>query len=489
LTASPPKGVLFTELLRGAELHRRTGRRSSPARTRTAPGPDQGGPARGPPLGLQAQDPTIADGAPKRRATPLASSEKNHLGDRDEHLPHDARLRRVLRQPVITLNAEEEPELPDYPKDPEFRKKFGPPRQCCHTWANGDGTQAHRGHRPPLTKEADGKPVTANSARPAVDFITRQHEAKNSFLRVVFNTNAHAFPHAHRPPEERGPRRALGKSGATTTRCWITTTRSAACWICSTSWASPENTIVMYSTDNGPHMNSWARRRHDPRSATRRTPHWEGRLPCSRRWCAGRGTSRPGSVADRHRQPRPTGSSRLFLSAAGRTRYRPSGLARGHRPERARATRCTSTGTTSLAYITGETEREPTQSNFFYVLRRRRPSPHLRFDNWKFRLPRAALHRQPCRSGRSPYVETARAQAVQPADRSLRAGPTSRRTRTTTWMLDHVFLFVPAQAYVANMLEDVGRVSATTENLRASAWTRWMAKLQGRPLPARQLSD
>jgi arylsulfatase A-like enzyme len=79
----------------------------------------------GAPLGLQAQDPTIAT-ALKAQGYATGQFGKNHLGDRDEHLPTMHGFDEFFGN-LYHLNAEEEPELPDYPKDPEFRKKFGPP--------------------------------------------------------------------------------------------------------------------------------------------------------------------------------------------------------------------------------------------------------------------------------------------------------------------------------------------------------------------------
>ena len=78
---------------------------------------------------------------------------KNHLGDRDEHLPTMHGFDEFFGN-LYHLNAEEEPELPDYPKDPAFREKFGP-RGVLHTWANPRRHPAHRGHRP-ADQEADG---------------------------------------------------------------------------------------------------------------------------------------------------------------------------------------------------------------------------------------------------------------------------------------------------------------------------------------------
>src|SRR5262245_23671045 len=89
-------------------------------------------------LGLQPEDPTIAD-VLKPLGYVCGQFGKNHLGDRDEFLPTAHGFDEFFGN-LYHLNAEQEPENPDYPKDPEFRKKFGP-RGVLHSWANADGTQ------------------------------------------------------------------------------------------------------------------------------------------------------------------------------------------------------------------------------------------------------------------------------------------------------------------------------------------------------------
>src|SRR5262249_6670975 len=103
----------------------------------------------GAPLGLQPEDPTIAT-ALKAQGYATGQFGKNHLGDRDEFLPTMHGFDEFFGN-LYHLNAEEEPENVDYPKDPEFRKKFGP-RGVLHTWANGDGSQRIE-DTGPLTKK------------------------------------------------------------------------------------------------------------------------------------------------------------------------------------------------------------------------------------------------------------------------------------------------------------------------------------------------
>ena len=89
-------------------------------------------------VGLQPEDPTIAD-VLKPLGYTTGQFGKNHLGDRDEFLPTAHGFDEFFGN-LYHLNAEQEPENPDYPKDPEFKKKFGP-RGVLHAYANEDGTQ------------------------------------------------------------------------------------------------------------------------------------------------------------------------------------------------------------------------------------------------------------------------------------------------------------------------------------------------------------
>ena len=95
-------------------------------------------------LGLQPEDPTISELLkPLRYAT--GQFGKNHLGDRDGFLPTVHGFDEFFGN-LYHLNAEEEPECPDYPKDPEFKKKFGP-RGVLRSWANPERHTENRGHR------------------------------------------------------------------------------------------------------------------------------------------------------------------------------------------------------------------------------------------------------------------------------------------------------------------------------------------------------
>ena len=229
-------------------------------------------------LGLKAEDPTIAT-ALKVQGYATGQFGKNHLGDRDEHLPTMHGFDEFFGN-LYHLNAEEEPELPDYPKDPEFRKKFGP-RGVLHTWANEDGTQRVEDTGPLTKKRMETCDDEFRDA--AVDFIKRQHEAQTPFF-VWFNTT-HMHFRTHTKPE------SVGRSGRWQSPYHDTmmdhddTVGSLLDLLDELGIA--ENTIVVYSTDNGPHMNSWPDGAMTPFRCEKNS-NWEGayRVPAMVRWPA-----------------------------------------------------------------------------------------------------------------------------------------------------------------------------------------------------------
>ena len=311
----------------------------------------------GAPLGLQAEDPTIAT-ALKAQGYATGQFGKNHLGDRDEHLPTMHGFDEFFGN-LYHLNAEEEPEQPDYPKDPEFRKKFGP-RGVLHTWANGDGTQRIE-DTGALTKKrmetCDGEFRDA-----AVDFIKRQYQAETPFF-VWFNTT-HMHFRTHTQPE------SVGCAGRWQSRYHDTmldhddTVGTMLDLLDELGIA--DNTIVMYSTDNGPHMNSWPDAGMTP-FRNEKNSNLGGRLP--RPGVGALAGPHPGRVGvERHCQPQRLVRHALVRGGCARHRRAP---ARGHGPGRHDLQ-----GAPRRARPVGvhhrRDRREPAQT-FLLCLRRRRP--------------------------------------------------------------------------------------------------------------------
>ena len=141
-------------------------------------------------VGLHAEDPTIAEML-KPLGYATGQFGKNHLGDRDEYLPTVHGFEEFYGN-LYHLNAEEEPELPDYPKDPEFKKKFGP-RGVLHCLADGKGGQKIT-DTGPLTKkrmETIDEEITAG----ALAWMEKQAKAEQPFFLWYNSTAMHFRTH------------------------------------------------------------------------------------------------------------------------------------------------------------------------------------------------------------------------------------------------------------------------------------------------------
>src|SRR5437867_2637093 len=141
-------------------------------------------------IGLQKEDPTIAEML-KPLGYATGQFGKNHLGDRDEFLPTVHGFDEFFGN-LYHLNAEEEPELPDYPKDPAFKKKFGP-RGVLHCKADGKGGQTIQ-DTGPLTKKRM-ETIDDETVAAAKEFITRQAKAGKPFFCWWNGTRMHFRTH------------------------------------------------------------------------------------------------------------------------------------------------------------------------------------------------------------------------------------------------------------------------------------------------------
>jgi len=225
-------------------------------------------------LGLQKEDMTLAE-ALKPMGYATGQFGKNHLGDSDEFLPTNHGFDEFFGN-LYHLNAEEEPEHPDYPKDPAFRKKYGP-RGVIHSWANADGSQRVEDTGPLTIKRMetiDDEPVAA-----AIRFMSDQAKVGKPFFVWMNTTHMHAFTHVR--PDMRG------KSGISE---YLDTMMQHDQDVGKLLKAVDDlgianDTIVIYTTDNGPHMNTWPDGAMTPFRSEKNT-NWEGayRVPAMIRW-------------------------------------------------------------------------------------------------------------------------------------------------------------------------------------------------------------
>ncbi|WP_367345391.1 arylsulfatase [Stenotrophomonas bentonitica] len=242
----------------------------------------------GSPVGLQAEDVTIAE-LLKEQGYATGQFGKNHLGDQNRFLPTAHGFDEFYGN-LYHLNAEEEPELPDYPKDPEFFKKLGP-RGVLRSFATekDDSTEEPRWGRVGKQRIEDTGPLTKlrmetcddDFADCAVDFIKRQHAAGKPFFTWVCFTHMHL--RTHTKPE------SIGQAGEDQSRyhdTMIDHDKNVGTVLdVLDELGITENTIVIYSTDNGPHMNSWPDGAMTPFRNEKDT-NWEGafRIPLLVRW-------------------------------------------------------------------------------------------------------------------------------------------------------------------------------------------------------------
>ena len=253
----------------------------------------------GAPMGMSQLDPSIG-GIMKNLGYATGQFGKNHVGDRNENLPTVNGFDEFFGN-LYHLNAEEEPELPDYPKDPEYLKKFGPRGvlKCSATSAD-DGTVDPRFGKVGKQKIEDTGALTKKrmetiddeTSAAAIDFIKRQHAAGKPFFVWWNGTRMHLRTHVR--PEHRG-RYTHGDSeyidGMIEHDMTVGDLLKAL-----DDLGIADNTIVVYSTDNGPHMNTWPDGAMTPFRSEKNT-NWEGafRVPCMIRWP---GVVKPGVVSN-----------------------------------------------------------------------------------------------------------------------------------------------------------------------------------------------
>jgi len=230
-------------------------------------------------LGLGPLDPSVAD-VLKTYGYATGQFGKNHLGDRDEHLPTAHGFDEFFGN-LYHLNAEEEPENPDYPKDPEFRKKFGP-RGVLK--ATADGKIENTG---PLNKKRM-ETVDEEFLGAAKDFINRQHRANRPWFCYFNSTRMHIFTHLKKESE--------GKTGLGTYPDGMVEHDGMVGELLKLvdDLGVTDNTIVVYTTDNGSEVFTWPDGGSTPFKGEKAT-NWEGgfRVPCLMRWP---GVIKPGTV-------------------------------------------------------------------------------------------------------------------------------------------------------------------------------------------------
>ncbi len=254
----------------------------------------------GAPMGMSQLDPSIG-GIMKSLGYATGQFGKNHLGDRNENLPTVNGFDEFFGN-LYHLNAEEEPELPDYPKDPAYLAKYGPRGvlKCSATNVDDPTITDPRFGKIGKQKIEDTGALTKKrmetvddeTSAAAIDFIKRQNAAGKPFFVWWNGTRMHLRTHVR--AENRG-KYTHGDSEYNDGMIEHDLTVGQFLKVLD-DLGIADNTIVVYSTDNGPHMNSWPDAAMTPFRSEKNT-NWEGafRVPCMVRWP---GVIKPGQVSN-----------------------------------------------------------------------------------------------------------------------------------------------------------------------------------------------
>jgi len=378
-------------------------------------------------VGIQDSDPTLAE-LLKNHGYMTGQFGKNHLGDRDEYLPTNHGFDEFFGN-LYHLNAEEEPEHVDYPKLPGFREKFGP-RGVIRSSA--DGKIEDTG---PLTRKRMEK-VDDEFLDASLDFMDRAYKAKKPFF-VWFNASRmHFFTHV--------PKEWQGKSGLNFYADGMLQHDHHVGVLLDKleKLGIEDNTIVLYTGDNGPHACTW------PDAAvtwfrSEKVTNWEGafRVPMLVRWP---GKIEAGSVSNEimaHLDWVPT-----LMAAAGDPDIKEK-LKKGHKAA-GKKFKVHLDGYNFVPHLTGKEANGPRKEFLYFNDDAQLTS--LRYNRWKavFMEQRAegqAVWRDTWEVLRAPKIFDLRMDPFEKADHDSNT--------YEDWWVRHAFLFVPAQPFVAKYIQ------------------------------------
>ncbi len=379
--------------------------------------------------GMAVEDITIA-GVLKDQGYATGQFGKNHLGDRDEHLPTNHGFDEFFGN-LYHLNAEEEPEHEDYPKDPEFRKKYGP-RGVIKSVAGGpiEDTGA-------LTKKRM-EVIDDESSAAAIDFIRRQHAEGKPWFCWWSGTRMHFRTHVKE--ELRGISGQDEYSDGMVEHDMHIGLFLALL----DELGIADNTLVFYSTDNGPHMNTWPDAAMTPFRGEKNT-NWEGgwRVPAAVRWP---GKIAAGSVSNgivHHMDWLPT-----FAAMAGKDDIKEDLLDGYTSAALGRDYKLHLDGYNLVPHLTGESAESPRKEVFYFS--DDGDLTALRYSDWKMIFMEQRVEGT-LQAWAEPFVPLR-----VPLIFNLRRDPYERAQKTSNtyydWLIDRVYLLVPAQDYVGKFL-------------------------------------
>jgi len=394
-------------------------------------------------LGLQAEDPTIAD-ILKPLGYVTGQFGKNHLGDRNPFLPTVHGFDEFYGN-LYHLNAEEEPEHPDYPKDPNFYKRFGP-RGVLHCKATDidDPSEDPRFGRVGKQTIVDTGPLTKKRMETVdddvtdrtIEFIRKAHSEGKPFFVWWNSTHMHFRTHI--------PKEAEGLSGqGTYNDAMILHDRAVGRLLdLLDELGIAEDTIIQYSTDNGPHFNSWPDAAITPWRSEKNS-NWEGayRVPCFVRWPGKFEAGKTLNGIVTHQEWLPT-----LAAIAGDPDIKEK-LLNGHQVGD-KTFRVHIDGYNILPYLMGEVQVSP--RNFFYYSNDDGQITAIRIGDWKIvfmeqRAKGMMVWAEPFVELRIPKIFHLRRDPFERADESSNV--------YWDWVLEHIPGIYAAQGLTAQQIQ------------------------------------
>ena len=393
-------------------------------------------------VGLSADDPTIAQFL-KNQGYATGQFGKNHLGDRNEHLPTVHGFDEFFGN-LYHLNAEEEPENPDYPKNPDFRKRFGPRGvlRCKATDKDDPTVDDQFGkvgkqiieNTGPLNKKRM-ETVDEEFLASAIDFMERKTKDGKPWFCYFNTTRMHVFTHLKAA--------SVGKTGLGVYPDGMVELDGYIGQLLKKldDLGIADNTIVAFTTDNGAEVCTWPDGGSTPFRGEKAT-NWEGgwRIPFVMRWP---GVIKPGRVINdicSLQDMIPT-----FAAAAGEPDLVEK-VKKGYEAD-GRTFRVHLDGFNLLPFLKGEQEKSPREGFLYWsddgdLLA-------IRVGDWKATFLEQRAHgigvwREPFSELRFPKLFNLRADPFEAGDTSL---------LYDQWSAERMFMLVPAQVIVAKWLE------------------------------------
>ena len=400
--------------------------------------------------GLSAADPTIAE-LLKNHGYATGQFGKNHVGDRNEYLPTVHGFDEYSGV-LYHLNALEEPENVDYPKDPAFLAKFGP-RNNIHSWATekDDPTVDPRWGKVGKQRIEDDGPLGKKRMETydgemlelSLAFIDKAVKEKKPFFVWHNTTRMHVFTHLSPKYQAMVAEKGFYGAGMTEFDDDIGVLLEQL-----DDLGIADNTIVVISTDNGAEVFSWPDGGTTPFRGEKATT-WEGgfRVPCVARWP---GVIKPGTVINgifSHQDWLPT-----FLAAVGEPDIKEK-LLKGHKAD----------GKTFKVHVDGYDQtallkgKGPSARKEVFYITDDGDLSAIRHGKWKivFMQQKATgfdVWREPFVAVRFPYLVDLRA---DPFERAMIPGPSGRSNSFgyDRWHSERMYALVPAQGIVARFLK------------------------------------